>query len=196
MILQKSLEDEVSTYFKEDIKNKFDKFEVIEKIIPSTQVEQYKKDYPEGSYEDNLPKWLEKRGRRYFACERTRLLIPDIFVELEDGRRFIGDAKYYKDSSDANYDKEFYIYNDAQSNKYPMVVFAIPEGDNINRTTVPRNGYRRARIDTGFRELIIITVCVTDLINDTLSGTNKVLNDSINLIEKYTRKPEWQKDEY
>jgi hypothetical protein len=194
MMLQKSLQDESSEYFKDELENEFDKFEVIEKFVPSSQLSQYS-DYPKGKYDNNLPKWLEKRGNRYFACERTRLLIPDIFVELEDGRRFIGDAKYYKDPSDSNYDKEFYIYNDAQSNKYPMVVFAIPEGENTNRTIVPRNGYRRSRIDTGFRELIIITVCVTDIIEDSLTGSKKVLNDSINLIEKYTRKPEWQKSE-
>ena len=112
---------------------------------------------------------------------------------MKNDKRFIGDAKYYKDS-DSNYDKEFYIYNDAQNNEYPMVIFAIPDAENQDRTKVPRNGYRRARTETGIRELIVITVCVTDVINDAIKNTNIVLNDAINLISKYTRKPSWSEE--
>jgi hypothetical protein len=196
MMLQKSLQDESSNNFKDELKDKFNKFEIIEKFIPLSQLSNYE-NLPEGEYDDNLTKWIQKRGPRYFLCERTRLLIPDIFVELEDGRRFIGDAKYYKDSN-SNYDKEFYIYNDAQSNEYPMVVFAIPDSENIDKTSIPRNGYRRAKIDTEekkYRELIIITVSVKDIIDDSINGSRKVLKDSIKLIEKYTRKSNWEKIE-
>ena len=168
--------------------------ETVEKFIPSNKVDDFIKDYPQIEDDGQIKKWMEIRGGRHFICERGRILIPDIFVELEDGRRFIGDAKYYKDPSDSNYDKEFYIYNDAQSNKYPMVIFAIPDEDNPDKTIVPRNGYRRAPLrPSGTRELIIITVCVKDVIEDATSSTNrrKVLSDSTKLIEKYTRKKEW-----
>ncbi len=150
-----------------------------------------KLDIIEDDSEPDKDKWISKRGNRHFLCVRGRKLIPDIFVELENGKRFIGDAKYYRDPSDSNYDKEFYIYNDAQNNEYPMVIFAIPDAENQDRTKVPRNGYRRARTETGIRELIVITVCVTDVINDAIKNTNTVLNDTINLISKYTRKPSW-----
>ena len=198
MMVQDALKCNIgkSKDFKDEITSSkiFNKTETIEKFIPASQVDNYKQDYPLGIYDDGKEKWMEKRGRRYFICERSRILIPDVFVWVDDYKQFMGDAKYYKDPSNANYDKEFYIYNDAQRNKFPMVIFAIPENQFISETMVPRNGYRRARIDTGFRELIIITVCVTDLINDALNNDSIVLTKSISLIEKYTRKSEWQKE--
>jgi len=193
MILQDALRSmHIEEFGGEKFVNSFNKYEVTEKFIPTSQLSEYSRlDIIEDDSESDKDKWISKRGNRYFLCVRGRKLIPDIFVELENGKRFIGDAKYYKDTSDSNYDKEFYIYNDAQNNEYPMVVFAIPDSENQHRTKVPRNGYRRARIENGVRELIIITVCVTDVINDAIRNGDKVLNDSIHLISKYTRKPSW-----
>ena len=55
-----------------------------------------------------------------------------------------------------------------------------------------RRGYRRTAIPGGgLRELILITVCVEDVIDDAVNNNTKVLKDSIYLISKYTRKPEW-----
>jgi hypothetical protein len=199
LILQDALMDEKSNQFKEREKSKFNKREIEEEFIPLSELENRKKEFdilePEEVEDLQIDKWIEKRGNRYFFCKKGRLLIPDIFVDIDDDKKFIGDAKYYRDPSDSNYDKEFYIYNDAQSNKYPMVIFAIPESD-TDRTTVPRRGYRRASIPNGgIRELILITVCVKDVINDAISDkTKKVSEDSIYLISKYTRKPEWQKE--
>lgn len=72
-----------------------------------------------------------------------------------------------------------------------MVILAIPDTDK-EITTVPVKGYRRAPITGGIRELILITVCVKCVIDDALNNGQKVLNKSISLITKYTRKSEWQ----
>lgn len=193
LILQDALENDDSLEFKNEIKSggRFNKVEIIEKIIPTDKVEELKKSYPlvESGEDSNLDNWIEIRNGRHFLCERHRLLLPDIFVQLSDGRKFLGDAKYYKDPSDSNYDKEFYIYNDAQENIYPMVIFAVPEEEDIDVTIVPRRGYRRS----GLRELIIITVSVKDVIDDAINSKRVVLNDSVKLIEKYTRKENWRK---
>jgi hypothetical protein len=194
LILQEALENRSSVNsdnFRSELKDNFNKVEIIEKFIPVSLVQSNLNEYPlleeEPDENSSVKKWMSKRGSRYFACQKIRLLLPDIFVELQDGRRFLGDAKYYKDPSNSNYDKEFYIYNKAQDNIYPMVIFAIPDGENIDMTIVPRNGYRRS----GENELLIITVCVKDLINDAINDDNTILVKSIRLIEKYTRKPEW-----
>lgn len=196
LILQDALMDDNSKKFRDEQKSNFKEREVIELFIPSSEIDELISEYdiltdPEDEKNKDLKKWIEKRGSRFFLCERGRILIPDIFVELKDGKRFIGDAKYYKNPSDSNYDKEFYIYNDAQNNLYPMIIFAIPESENINRTTVPRRGYRRSPIPGGTRELILITVSVKDVIEDAINKKTKVLNDSIYLIKKYTRKVDW-----
>ena len=199
LILQDALMDKKSNKFKEDEKSKFNKREVEEEFIPPSELENKKRQFdilePKEVEDLQVDKWVEKRGSRYFFCKKGRLLIPDIFVEINENKKFIGDAKYYKDPSDSNYDKEFYIYNDAQGHKYPMVIFALPENENIDRTTVPRRGYRRSSIPGGgLRELIVITVCVNDIVNDAINNKTKVLDESIYLIKKYTRKTEWSID--
>lgn len=210
-ILQDALMNEESKSFEQKEKSKFDKREIEEEFIPLSEIESKKielrldiVDTNINEVDPNLDKWIEKRGNRYYLCQRGRKLIPDIFVYVDKKRRFIGDAKYYRDPSDSNYDKEFYIYNDAQRNVYPMVIFAIPGSENTVQcldtknnssclgTIVPRRGYRRAPITGGIRELILITVCVKCVIDDALNNGQKVLNKSISLITKYTRKPEWQ----
>lgn len=199
MIVQDALMDQKSKDFLEKERSKFNKREIEEEFIPSSEVEIKKLElgvdilYPEEAEDLLADKWIEKRGDRHFLCKRGRKLIPDIFVDFDGVKKFIGDAKYYKDPSDSNYDKEFYIYNDAQSHEYPMVIFALPENENLYKTTVPRRGYRRANLPTGgFRELIVITVNVKQVINDALTGSDKVLQKSVSLIGKYTRKPKWQ----
>ena len=168
------------------LKDKFNKVETTEKFVPSEMVKELSKEYPILNKGD-VPtgnKWMENRNNRYFACKKYRFLIPDLFVELPDGRRFLGDAKYYKDVENSNFDKELYVYNEAQENIYPMVIFAIPDTANFKVTIVPPGGYRRS----DDKELIIITVCVEDVINDAIDKTNKVLDKSIQLVEKYTRR--------
>lgn len=191
LILQDALQDDESKKFKKEIKEsgRFNKVEIVEKFIPRNEIQEYEIEYPlVDNGESAHDKWMELRGGRYFICKKVRLLLPDIFIQLPNDKRILGDAKYYKDPSDSNYDKEFYIYNDAQENKYPMVIFAIPEEVNIDRTIIPRNGYRRS----GDRELIIITVCVKDVINDAIDNNDKVLTKTIQLVDKYTRKVSWR----
>jgi hypothetical protein len=191
-IIQEALNH--SEKFKEDKSKLFKDMEIFEDFIPSSKVSEYQLEIIEDdTVPENSTEWIVKRNGMYFHCIKERKLIPDIFVQLPDKRRFLGDAKYYKDASNSNYDKEFYIYNDAQNNEYPMVIFAIPDSGNIDKTMVPRNGLRRARNpEGGYRELIIITVCVEDVINYALDSTDKVLKKSIDLITKYTRKESWR----
>ena len=195
-IMQKALKSiDISEFAGQKFVDRFNKYEITEKFIPILSLPEYssKLKIIEGDTEPNEDKWIAKRGNGHFLCVRGRKLIPDIFVYVDENRKFIGDAKYYKDSSNSNYDKEFYIYNDAQENKDPMVIFAIPDTDK-EITTVPVKGYRRAPITGGIRELILITVCVTDVIDDALNNGDKVLKKSISLIEKYTRKSQWRKE--
>lgn len=195
MMVQKAVGSvKIDEFGGEKFVNRFNKYEITEKFIPILSLSEYSKKLKiiEDDSEPNESEWIAKRGNRHYHCVRGRKLEPDIFVIVDDNRQFIGDSKYYQDPSDSNYDKEFYLYNDAQNHKYPMVIFALPENQNIDKTTVPRNGYRRSPIESGFRELILITVCVTDLIEDALTGSRTVIDTSINLISKYTRKPEWQ----
>ncbi|NBX78532.1 hypothetical protein EBQ93_04150 [bacterium] len=196
IVWQKLLKEALnhSEKFENDERKLFKDKEIIEDFIPSHKLSEYQLKIVEG---DSVPEgddnWIAKRGNRYFHCRKGRLFIPDIFVQLSDGRKFLGDAKYKKDPSDANYDKEFYLYNDAQENQYPMVIFALPESGNIDQTIVPRNGFRRSpKGDGTFRELLIITVSVKDVIDDALNSGSKVLTKSIELIDKYTRKESWR----
>jgi hypothetical protein len=184
IILQDALENEKSDGFRKEMKPLFTNIVTYESFIPNSQVELNLLEYPLVEEDNGLrDKWMVKRGDRYFICERGRSLIPDIFVELNDGRRFLGDAKYYKDPISPDYEKEFGSYNDAQNNLYPMIIFSIPPR-NIDRTTVPRQGFRT----TGDKEILIIVVCVKDVIIDAIFNKGKVLKKSVNLISKYSRR--------
>jgi hypothetical protein len=195
MIMRDVLEipnEKLCNDFRSDLGEKFKGREDRPRPISVDDVEKYKDEYPLDDKSGN--KWMEFRRGRYWICEKSRDLIPDIFVKLEDGRCFIGDAKYYKDV-DVNFDKEFYIYNRSIDNKYPMVIFAIPDKYNLKNTTVPiPGGYRRDfdEVSNSYLELIVITVSVEDAINDVTNNKRKVLDDSINLINKYTMRWEEQ----
>ena len=138
----------------------------------------------------NQKKWISFRNGRWWYNSEEDILLPDIFVDY-DNKRFIGDAKYYKDPLNANFQKEFDTYNRCQNNQYPMVVFAIPDSGNIDTIKVPTGsedsigrGYRRS----GENELILILVSVKKVMKDALYGSKKVLDKSLYLINKFTRK--------
>ena len=181
MILQDALEDKRSTSFREEMKKRFTDVDTYETQINSSNINDYLEEYPLNPTDSDPKKWMVKRGSRYFICEKGRTFIPDIFVDLGNDKRFIGDAKYYRDPVNADYSKEFGDYNDAQENMYPMVIFAIPTTD-IRRTRVSVRGTRR-RDD---REIIVIEVCVKDVVVDAIYGKRGVLKWSENLISKYT----------
>lgn len=91
--------------------------------------------------------------------------IPDIFSEYS-GKRFIGDAKYYQDPENSEYEKEFRTYNSLTDNVYPMVVF----------TPSKRTRVLHVR-EEGKLELVIFSISVEDAISDAIKKEN-------NLIEK------------
>lgn len=90
--------------------------------------------------------------------------IPDIFSEY-NSKRFIGDAKYYQDPENAEFEKEFRTYNQLMNNEYPMVVF-IPS----NRTKV-----LHVR-EEGELELVIFNISVEKSISDVVNKTNMTID--------------------
>jgi len=91
--------------------------------------------------------------------------IPDIFSEYNN-KRFIGDAKYYQDPENADFEKEFRTYNTLTNNEYPMVVF----------TPSKRTRVLHVRQE-GDLELVIFSLSVEDAITAAVKKEN-------NLVEK------------
>lgn len=192
-IIQQALgcNTQTSRNFKKEIETKYKNFEIEETIQPVDTTNEYINMYPPDGKQRGLTKWSELVKGRWRLCSQGRRLMPDVFVELEDRRRFIGDAKYYTDTNSSDFTKEIGDYNDAQNNLYPMVIFSIPNRENINKTTIfPSGGYRRR--ENSPNELIVIGVCVQDIIDDALNNTSKVLSESINIIHEHTRRKNWQ----
>jgi hypothetical protein len=89
--------------------------------------------------------------------------IPDIFSEYNN-KRFIGDAKYYQDPENADFEKEFRTYNTLTNNEYPMVVF----------TPSKRTKVLHVRQE-GDLELVIFSISVEDAISDAIKKENKII---------------------
>ena len=89
--------------------------------------------------------------------------IPDIFSEYGD-KRFIGDAKYYQDPENSEYEKEFRTYNSLTDNKFPMVVF----------TPSKRTRVLHVR-EEGNLELVIFSISVEDAISDAVKKENNII---------------------
>jgi len=104
--------------------------------------------------------------------------IPDIFSDY-NSRRFIGDAKYYQDPENADFEKEFRTYNTLTNNEYPMVVF----------TPSKRTRVLHVRQE-GDLELVIFSLSVEEAISDAVKKENNLI-DKVHmfLYEKgYTRR--------
>ena len=89
---------------------------------------------------------------------------PDIFSNYKN-KKIIGDAKYYKDPENSEYEKEFRTYNTLMDNKYPMVVF-VPS--KITRVLHVRQ--------EGELELVIFSISVEKAISDAINDTNQTIN--------------------
>jgi hypothetical protein len=100
--------------------------------------------------------------------------IPDVFSEYK-GKRFIGDAKYYQDPENADFEKEFKTYNTITDNKYPMVVFVPAKRTRVLHT----------RSEDEF-ELIIFNISVSQAISDAVKGTDETITRVQDLIMKNT----------
>lgn len=104
--------------------------------------------------------------------------IPDIFSEY-NSKRFIGDAKYYQDPENAEFEKEFRTYNTLTDNKYPMVVF----------TPSKRTRVLHVRQE-GDLELVIFSISVEDAISDAVKKEDNVISKVHQLLydKGYTRR--------
>jgi hypothetical protein len=125
---------------------------------------------------DDMNEWLSQNNRRiknkniqevdsglYLRYEMDISSIPDIF-SVFNGKKFIGDAKYYKDPENSEFEKEFRTYNTLTDNKYPMCVF------------VPSNKTRVIHVrEEGELELILFKISVNEVINDAINGSNNTI---------------------
>jgi hypothetical protein len=83
--------------------------------------------------------------------------IPDLF-SVYNGKKIIGDAKYYNDPEGSEYEKEFRTYNILSENKYPMLIL----------TPGLRNKSLQVRRE-GELELIILQLSIEQVIEDALT---------------------------
>jgi hypothetical protein len=89
--------------------------------------------------------------------------IPDIFSQFNE-KRFIGDAKYYQDPENAEYEKEFRTYNNLINNEYPMVVFTPSK--------ITKVLHVREEVDL---ELVIFNLSVEQVISDAVNKTDETI---------------------
>jgi hypothetical protein len=135
---------------------------------------------------DDLNEWLSQNNRRiknkniqevgsglYLRYEMDISSIPDIF-SVFNGKKFIGDAKYYKDPENSDFEKEFRTYNSLTDNKYPMCVF------------VPSNKTRVIHVrEEGELELVLFNISVKSVISDAINNqTNTIENVHVLLFDK------------
>jgi len=171
----------MSNHFREELEDKLKAAEIHSTLI-SKNDEKYSNLPITPEETKNLEKWVDERGGRYFYRERKRRLIPDIIVDFGLGKRFIGDAKYYKNPL-TYYDKEMYNYNVAMGNKYPIVIFASADKKQESIMTIPQGGYRTDDMDDN--EILISFISIPKLMDDFLNKTG-LLADGVKIfIGKY-----------
>jgi hypothetical protein len=170
-------------YFTKEYKQRFkDTNTKGEWFSTSKEMEDFGKENPRLSNFRTDEEQVKKGHKGFYILFDEDDSGPDLF-SFDNGFAFIGDAKYYDEKSDTEFEKEYSRYNAIQDNKYPMVVFKPS-----NQTTIPRNGYKRGRNPGDNRELIIIEVSVVDIIRDVISGNHKVLEKVKQLISKRTNR--------
>jgi len=161
-----------------ELVKKFDKTEIVEDWYPNSKKDQV--DYIISTKSGRITKSGE------FGCYveyEQKDLGPDLFSSYNN-YKFIGDAKYYKEPDNADFDKEFSTYNTIQENKYPMVVL-LPGG----ATGIPnRYGYRRGRGDGDKRELIVFFIDIKSLFEDCINNKDSVIRKVQQLISKRSRR--------
>lgn len=148
-----------------DLINKFDKTEIVEDWYPLSRKDEV--DYIINAKSGKITK---QANSGYYVEYEQKDLGPDLFSSY-NGYKFIGDAKYYKEPDNADFDKEFSTYNTIQENKYPMIIL-LPS----NRTTIPnRYGYRRGRGEGDNRELIVFLIDIKSLFEDCINKTDNII---------------------
>ena len=159
-----------------ELVSKFSSTDIIEDWYPLSRKEEV----------ENLVKELgatvEERSTGYYVSYERTDLGPDLFSSY-DNLKFVGDAKYYKDPDNADFNKEYSTYNSIMKNEYPMVIF-IPSIS----TEIPRGGYRRGRNIGDKRELIIFNISVGDALSDAMNNQNFVIKKVHSLLKKRSRR--------
>ena len=167
-LLRKSLKENIN--FRNELKNKFERKETRTKWFSN------KEDLEIFTNTNRIKDWSEKEisnGIR-IQYEVDVKSIPDIFSD-HGGKRFIGDAKYYQDPENSEFEKEFRTYNSLTDNRYPMVVFVPGVKTKVLQTR-----------KEGDLELIIFHISVQESIKDSIDDTNDTIERVQTLIGKYT----------
>ncbi len=158
--------------------DRFKKTETVEDWFPNS-----KKSEVDDIIKNKSGKITRTDRTGFYVEYELKDLGPDLFSYYK-GKRFIGDAKYYKEPDNADFDKEFSTYNTIQGNKHPMVVL-LPG----KRTFIPQGfGYRRGRGEGDKRELIVFFIDIKSLFEDCINKTDNVINRVHQLISKRTRR--------
>ena len=170
-LLRKSLKNNID--FRDELKQKFERKEKRSQWFAT------KEDLEIFAASNRIKSWSMKdvaNGVR-IQYEVDVKSIPDIFSEY-NGKRFIGDAKYYQDPENSEFEKEFRTYNNLTENRYPMVVF-VP-------STKTKVLHARREDDL---ELIIFYISVQQSIKDSIEDSNNTIERVQMLIGKYTDRP-------
>lgn len=166
--------------FKEENKYRLKIKSIGKKSVRSSEIQ----NFIEGLPSDSEPR-INGNMIFYFKYDEIR---PDIFSKINDRGKilsFIGDAKYYKDTSNKNardkYSKEFNEYNKAFDNLYPMCIFLCSD----HTTCDP------LKDDKTPLELLIFEVSCEDVIHTAINNKQsqkdfRLLKTIHNLIKKYT----------
>jgi hypothetical protein len=107
---------------------------------------------------------------------------PDLFskTKLDNGGyfKFIGDAKYYKNSLNREYNKELNDYQDSILEKYPFVAL-LP--------TMTTNRYAKSQLSArGDKELLILRISYSSILDDVVNNNKNCINQAIDLIKRFT----------
>ena len=173
--LKNGKSDKESTQFKKSLNDKFNRTELRRKWFSNK--EELDKFVNDANKSRTIVKIIkeEKVGlgvRLNYEIDLSS--VPDVFSDYK-GKKFIGDAKYYQDPENADFEKEFKTYNTLTDNKYPMVVFVPSKRTKVLHT---RN--------EGEFELIIFHISVNRAINDAVNGLDDTIERVQTLIGKYT----------
>jgi hypothetical protein len=158
-----------------DLINRFSSTDIVEDWYPLS-----KKDEVDNLVDSGAS--VKKSNTGYYVSYEKTDLGPDLFSSHK-GLKFIGDAKYYKDHDNADFNKEYSTYNSIMNNKYPMVIF-IPS----TITEITRGGYKRGRNVDDMRELIVFNISVEDALSDAMEKKDKVIDKVQSLLKKRSRR--------
>jgi hypothetical protein len=167
--------DKESTQFKKSLNDKFNRTELRRKWFSNK--EELDKFVNDANKSRTILKIIKEEkvglGVR-LNYEIDLRSVPDVFSDYK-GKKFIGDAKYYQDPDNADFEKEFKTYNTLTDNKYPMVVFVPSKRTRVLHTRTE-----------GEFELIIFHISVSQAISDAISKGDDTIIRVHKLIGKYT----------